>query len=231
MTATKLKLGIAGAVIVAGVLVVLFSQRPGNDSTGKDNSVAASAPESAAAELAGQGSRRATGAGLSRREQNAAPVATPEEIVAGRLSQYARSRRELVQALAQRHGVEVPDDVKRFFDAVESGNWNEIDARFKVLAGTEPNASASASGRQPGLEKLWSAIIDAYGAAEQIHLWPAQQLLETGAFRSAGFRIVRDPRGILTRRERRRKPPCGSQLQRGSRTSIPSIEPADAFEP
>ncbi len=181
MTATKLKLGIAGAVIVAGVLVVLFSQRPGNDSTGKDNSVAASAPESAAAELAGQGSRRATGAGLSRREQDAAPVATPEEIVAGRLFQYARSRRELVQALAQRHGVEVPDDVKRFFDAVESGNWNEIDARFKVLAGTEPNASASASGRQPGLEKLWSAIIDAYGAAEQIHLWPAQQLLDYGS--------------------------------------------------
>jgi hypothetical protein len=82
--------------------------------------------------------------------------------------------------LAQRHGVEVPDDVKRFFDAVESGNWDEIDARFKVLAGTEPNASASASGRQPGLEKLWSAIIDAYGAAEQTHLWPAQQLLDYG---------------------------------------------------
>jgi RNA polymerase sigma factor (sigma-70 family) len=180
MAVTKLKVSVVGAVIVAGVLVALLLQREKRHSTGKDNSPRASASETAA-ELAGQSSGRATSAGFPRREQNAAPpLATPEAVVAGRLSQYGRSRRDLVHALAQRHGVEVPDDVKRFFDAVEAGNWDEIAARFKVLAGTEPNSSASASGRQPGLEKLWAAIIDAYGAAEQTHLWPAQQLLDYG---------------------------------------------------
>ena len=38
-------------------------------------------------------------------------------------------------SLARRHGVEVPDAVKLFFDAVESGNWDEIEARFKMING------------------------------------------------------------------------------------------------
>src|SRR5258708_6332308 len=55
-------------------------------------------------------------------------TATAEEIVARKLTQFAKSRRELVLALAKHHKVEVPDDVKRFFDAVEGGRWEEIDA-------------------------------------------------------------------------------------------------------
>ena len=107
------------------------------------------------------------------------PVKTAEKIVAGKLTQFARSRRELVQALARRSGVEVPDDVNRFFDAVESGDWDEVQARFQVINGGDTSAGHGA-GRPPGVNELWPAIIDAYGVAEQVHEWPTQKLLDYG---------------------------------------------------
>jgi hypothetical protein len=112
-------------------------------------------------------SRHAAQAGLS-----------PEQIVAKKLSQFARSRREFAKELARKHNVQMPPEVERFFAAVESGNWDAIEAAFKKINGG--NSSASQAERAPGVAQLWPAIIDAYGAAEQVHLWPAQQLLDYG---------------------------------------------------
>src|SRR5437762_743132 len=106
-----------------------------------------------------------------------ATAPTAEEIVAGKVAQFARSRRELAHLLAQKHGVEVSDDVERFFDAVQSGNWDEIEARYKVINGGDSSAG-HAAGRPPEVAHVWPAIVDAYGAAEQAHLWPAQKLLD-----------------------------------------------------
>jgi hypothetical protein len=107
------------------------------------------------------------------------PVARPEEIVAGKLSKFASSRLELTYALARRHNVQVSDDVKRFFAAVESGKWEDIEAAFKKINGGDSSAGHS-EGRAPELQALWPAIVDAYGAAEQVHEWPAQKLLDYG---------------------------------------------------
>ena len=112
---------------------------------------------------------------------HAARTSTPaaEEIVSRKLAQFARSRREYVYELAKRHNVQVPPDVERFFAAVEGGNWDEIQNAFKKINGGDSSASHG-GGRPPGVNELWSAIIDAYGAAEQVHLWPAQKLLDYG---------------------------------------------------
>jgi len=104
---------------------------------------------------------------------------TAEEVVAEKLAQFASSRLELAYELARRHKVQVPQDVERFFDAVESGDWEEIEATFKKINGGESSAGW-ARGRSEEAGKLWPAIIDAYGAAEQVHLWPAQKLLDYG---------------------------------------------------
>ena len=125
MTATKLKLGVVGAVIVAGILIGFLLQREGNDSSGRNNLTKSATPEGAA-EVVNQSSRRTTITGFAKREWESAPVTTPEETVARRLAQYGRSRRDLAHALALRHGVEVPDDVKRFFDAVEAGKLRRV---------------------------------------------------------------------------------------------------------
>jgi hypothetical protein len=50
---------------------------------------------------------------------------SPEQIVARKLSQFARSRRDFARELARRHNVQVSTDVEQFFAAVESGNWDE----------------------------------------------------------------------------------------------------------
>jgi hypothetical protein len=104
---------------------------------------------------------------------------TAVEIVTRKLAQFARSRRTFARALARRHNVQVAGDVERFFDAVEAGNWNNIEAAFKKINGDDFSAGQS-DARPPGVAQLWPAIIDAYGAAEQVHLWPAQQLLDYG---------------------------------------------------
>ena len=107
------------------------------------------------------------------------PMPTAEEIVAQKLAQFGRSRRRFAHALARRHDVQISSDVGQFFDAVESGNWERIDAAFKRISGGDNSASQNDT-RPAEVTKLWPAIIDAYGAAEQVHLWPAQKLLDYG---------------------------------------------------
>ncbi|HWX22398.1 MAG TPA: hypothetical protein VN578_21055 [Candidatus Binatia bacterium] len=165
---------IAGGCLLFALVVILLPR------TKTISAACTTATEAPLAET-----RSATTAGIpsALRLSNsaAAPAAakTAEEVVAAKLAQFARSRRNLAYALARRYGVEVPDEVNRFFDAVESGDWDEIQARFSVINGGDSSASHG-GGRPPAVNEVWSAIIDAYGAAEQVHLWPAQKLLDYG---------------------------------------------------
>lgn len=110
-----------------------------------------------------------------RRGIGAASRIPAEEIVAEKVSQFARNRREIVQTMAKRFNVNVPADVERFFDAVEAGRWEEAQALFdslKKLRKSGPGAH--------DLAVLWHAILDTYGTADQAHHWPAQELLDYG---------------------------------------------------
>jgi tetratricopeptide (TPR) repeat protein len=108
-----------------------------------------------------------------------APPATAEEIVAAKMKQFARSRREIMRAMATQKKISIPDGVERFFDAVEGGDWTEIEGAFHAINGGDGSAG-QASERRPEVTELWASIIDAYGVAEQVHLWPAQKLLDYG---------------------------------------------------
>ncbi len=110
---------------------------------------------------------------------SSAPNPKAEEIVAAKLAQFAQSRLMLAHALARRHCIYVPNEVKQFFAAVESGDWERISAAFAVLHGGDTSGSYH-SGRSPDVSKLWPVILDTYGVAEQVHEWPAQQLLDYG---------------------------------------------------
>jgi hypothetical protein len=104
---------------------------------------------------------------------------SPEEIVQAKLAKYGKSRRELALALATKHGVSMTPEVEAFFAAVQSGDWERIEKTFTVLNG----GSATGGDREKrSLEanKMWPAILDAFGAAEQVHLLPAQTLLDYG---------------------------------------------------
>lgn len=107
------------------------------------------------------------------------PLLSAEEIVAGKVRQFGRSRRELVRAIGRRSQKTVPPEVEKFFDAVESGQWEEINARWRVLAEHSGQYDYSTNHWEE-LNPFWPSVLDAYGVAEQAHLWPAQQLLDYG---------------------------------------------------
>ena len=161
----------AGCALVI-LIGILRPNRSADSASAKVSKPKASSAEGSAGPAIGRARALAHSSG-------SAPALTAEEIVAGKLSQFGRSRREFVHALARRHKVAVSEDVERFFTAVESGNWDDIEASFKKINGGDSSASQSDK-RPPGIEHLWPAIIDAYGAAEQVHEWPAQKLLDYG---------------------------------------------------
>jgi len=104
------------------------------------------------------------------------PPPSAEQIVARKLNQFGRSRRELVHALAKHLKVDVPDDVERFFHAVESGRWEEIDAAHNaLLKGGDLTTPRSAE-----LHQIWRAVQETWGIAREAHNWPAQKLLDYG---------------------------------------------------
>jgi Tetratricopeptide repeat len=104
---------------------------------------------------------------------------TAEEIVAAKVVEFGRSRREIARAIGRRLQKEVPTEVERFFDAVESGRWEDIDAQWKELA-KHTGQYENSTNHWPELDPFWSAVLDAYGAAEQAHNWPPQELLDYG---------------------------------------------------
>src|SRR6266567_6202332 len=164
---------VSGCLLITFIAVVLPRRKIASpDRAGATNASAANGRFERAARIS-SAHRRLNSAAESE------PAKTAEEIVAGKLAQFARSRRELVQVLARRSGVEVSDDVNRFFDAVEAGNWEEIQARYKMINGGDDSAGHGA-GRPPGVNEFWCAIVDAYGVADQVHEWPAQKLLDYG---------------------------------------------------
>jgi len=114
------------------------------------------------------------------RRTTAKPAPSAEEIVADKLVQFTQSRRKLARLMAKRKGVAVPDEVERFFDTLESGNWEEIDKQFATLSKSGRQYDDSTTADSPKLDPVWSAVLDAYGAAEQVHEWPAQKLLDYG---------------------------------------------------
>src|SRR5262245_20197798 len=104
---------IAGAFFVVLIMGLLHGARHQHTSAGSDSPVANQELSSDA--------RFAKRAHLSRSASTAdAAARTPEDVVAGKLAHFGQSRRALAHELAKRHGVEVPAEVERFFDAIES---------------------------------------------------------------------------------------------------------------
>jgi tetratricopeptide (TPR) repeat protein len=165
-------LWIIGAILLLVILMTLLFRRGDNlltDGAHSANPLAQAQPRESTSEIAAQ---------LYRRASRGKGALTAEEIVASKVKQFARSRRDFVRALARRANKDVPDEVERFFDALEGGNWDEIEAAFAPLS--KRSGQYEGSTHSPDLDEIWPAVLDAFGAAEQAHDWPAQKLLDYG---------------------------------------------------
>jgi hypothetical protein len=107
------------------------------------------------------------------------PQRTPEQIVSEKVIQFGEQRRDIVLDLAARHNEAVPEEVLRFFDAVEAGDWPETERLFNLMAkrsGQYDNSSPA----DPTLNHFWPAVLETFGVAEQAHNIPAAELLKFG---------------------------------------------------
>src|SRR5882724_2149703 len=95
---------------------------------------------------------------------------TPQEIVAGKVMKFGKNRREVAHAIARRLNVKVPDEVERFFDAVEGGRWDEIEAAHKAMLEDEKQFNQPKSAE---LHQFWRPIQEVWGAAREAQNWPA----------------------------------------------------------
>ncbi|HXG48414.1 MAG TPA: hypothetical protein VNO52_12370, partial [Methylomirabilota bacterium] len=103
------------------------------------------------------------------------PVLTAAQLVAGKVSQFARSRHEMVHAMARRFNVAVPAEVDLFFGDAQAGRWDDLKARFQAM---RQRLEEEPEPRE--LRVLWPAILETFGVAEAAHDWPAQKLLDYG---------------------------------------------------
>jgi hypothetical protein len=164
------------SLILAGsllVIVFLFLRNANQQEQTADHGSANANAQSGRARVAVAGSTSHSG----RRSGSGAAAPTADEVVAAKLVQFGRNRRDLVHTLAKRFNVDVPDDVERFFDAVERGNWEEIDAAHRALLLSPDQLNQP---RDAELHRIWRPIQEAWGAAREVHNWPAQKLLDYG---------------------------------------------------
>ena len=102
------------------------------------------------------------------------PALTAEEGVTNKLSQFVRNRREVLQKMAEQFKVPVPAEYERLFDALDSGDWNQVTNVFESLNKLRSSNATEA------MTTLWPVIMETYGVADIVHKWPAQQLLDYG---------------------------------------------------
>jgi tetratricopeptide (TPR) repeat protein len=161
---------LAAASVLVVVVALLQRANNGEQST---RPIRIEAPE----QVAIAASSRATRVHQPLRPPSFGPGPTAQEIVASKVVQFGKNRRKLVHTLAKHFKVEVPNDVERFFDAVESGRWEEIDAAHRALLLDENNLNQP---RSAELHQIWRPIQETWGAAREAHDWPAQKLLDYG---------------------------------------------------
>lgn len=165
--ASRLGIRLVGLVLLGCLLLALLAllrPRAAHDDSMADRSDSANAKAAASSQ-----------AKPSPRVFKAGPAHSAEEIVAAKLAQFATEHEALVAAMAKHFGVAVPPEAQRFFAAVQAGDWQETTNLFAALKELRESATAP-----PGFQKLWPALLETYGVAEQAHNWPAQQLLDYG---------------------------------------------------
>src|SRR5439155_20897827 len=161
---------VAGCVLL--VLISLLSRRD-RDKPGTDGDAATTPGQVTPANSADlKPSREHTRRSLS----TAATVPTAEEIVAGKVMQFIKSRRQLAHAMAEHFKIPVPDEMERFFDAAEAGRYDEMEAIYKSLRKQRENGTGL-----PDYGPQWRTVIETEGAVREAHDWPAQKLLDYGS--------------------------------------------------
>ncbi len=156
--------------LVAACLILLVFLRHADDAENKPAADTQTPQKtSAASSTALVFARHASSAANSNSE-------SAEGILARKMTRFSQKERAIFEALAKKNNVPVPDEVKRFFDAVEAGRWDEARALFKAL---QDPGNPSGTPRED-IRPFWRPIQDTWGAVMMAQKMPAQAYLDYG---------------------------------------------------
>src|SRR5262245_30220376 len=159
---------VTGGVLL--ILIALILQRPGYEAANKSDSNVSEAPKAAAKLPLARKARGLQPAAASD------PAATAQEIVAAKVSQFARNRREIVHAISKHFGVAVPAEVEHFFDLADAGRWKELDDLYESLKKRREDMSLPSE----VFSRFFPVLNEVLGVTEAARDWPAQKLLDYG---------------------------------------------------
>jgi hypothetical protein len=161
------------SLLIVGFLIFRHRHNPGSQETEAPRKSASADPSVRADDNDSPGQFRSRGRRARAEER------TAEEIISSKVAQFGNERRELGRAIAQRSQKEIPPEVEKFFDAIQSGVWEDITNQWYELSIHSSQYNYSTNHWEQ-LDPFWPSVLDAYGVAEQAHLWPAQKLLDYG---------------------------------------------------
>src|SRR4051812_28755862 len=117
---------ILSLVVLLALLVGLFSRKAGSRNVLETD-------RSPSAKIEKRSATTDLNWGDWRGRHGIRPDVSAESLVAGMVNHFGRSRRELARAAAERAGLEMPEEVVKFFDAIEAGDWERIEKLWKEL--------------------------------------------------------------------------------------------------
>jgi len=156
-------------LLFGGGLAVLLSLLPKGNVSAPSTETATNAPRSS--EIVERGNHPLA-QGIKRGEKQ-----TAEKKVAARLAAFDKNRRATAHRYAEKLGITVPDDFEKFFDAADTGNWEEIDRLYKEM---QKKRMSLEGAEAEAFRKLFPTVQETWGAHESAHSWPAQALLDYG---------------------------------------------------
>ena len=159
-----------GGLLAAGIALLLLLRHP-NKSDGEPG-----AAKSTTKSSAGSASSTLWPGPLRHTPSASSGTNSAEAILARKMTRFSQKERAIFEALAKKHNVPVPDAVKRFFDAVDAGNWDEAHALFKALQ--EPGNPSGTP--LADIRPFWRPIQDTWGAVMMAQRMPAQEYLDYG---------------------------------------------------
>jgi hypothetical protein len=162
-------LWLVGTASLCIILLLVWLPRSDRDSTDRYASTPATE----------QGKTTTTPAPESVDLKHQPPVPEPrlsaEEIVAGKVSQFARDRFRITQSMAKHFKVNMTKEIESFFEAAEAGRWDDLKAAFDTL---KKQRASDEHGKDLGT--LWAPMLETFLVAECAYDWPAQKLLDYG---------------------------------------------------
>jgi len=165
-----------GFVLIALIAILMARQREPKPAPSPTEQPAA---RSTAPRLSLRSFRASAPADAEASDTAHAPSRTAEQIVAEKVKLFGRNRHDIVRRISQHSNKSVPADVEKFFELLDAGDWDAIKAQYHEIAKRAGRYDYSTS-HDADADGFWRPVQEAFGAAEQAQLWPAQQLLDYG---------------------------------------------------